>query len=506
MIAGLIRPTSGQIWIGDEEVHERETHERDIALVFQSLALFPHMSVFSNIAFPLQMRRVGRGEIRRRVQQALDVVRLPDLSRRRINELSGGQQQRVALARALVYEPRLLLLDEPLGALDRRLREEMQLELVRLHQELDVTIVNVTHDQREALMLSDRIGVMQNGRLEQVGRSQALYTQPGTRFVAEFLGDANLLDGTVAGRRPPCGRDGRRGPHRRQRPGRSPAGAAGHRRRPRRVPPPGLAGHAARPRQRVRGRDRASGLRGRRHVLRGSREGPGRRPHEGLGQARRCTRGRSIGARPSPSGGTRRRRRWSRGRSGHDRRGVRPARRRHRLALRRRPGGRRTEGPPRAGPRDLAVPAHRPGGAADRTPRRGRGLHDVARLPQPRVPLENRRMVAGQLPAALHGLRGVVLSQRARAHRRHLAARHRQRRDPGRPDLLHHRPHPDQGVAPGRARDAPRAVPDGRDRPDHRLGAAPGERRRAHLGHPGPGPRGQAARLEPSRSGWACSR
>ena len=198
MIAGLIRPTSGQIWIGDEEVHERETHERDIALVFQSLALFPHMSVFSNIAFPLQMRRIGRSEIQRRVQQALDVVRLPDLSRRRINELSGGQQQRVALARALVYQPRLLLLDEPLGALDRRLREEMQLELVRLHQELDVTIVNVTHDQREALMLSDRIGVMQSGRLEQVGRSQSLYTQPGTRFVAEFLGDANLIDGMVA--------------------------------------------------------------------------------------------------------------------------------------------------------------------------------------------------------------------------------------------------------------------------------------------------------------------
>jgi ABC-type Fe3+/spermidine/putrescine transport system ATPase subunit len=198
MIAGLIRPTSGQIWIGDEEVHERETHERDIALVFQSLALFPHMTVYSNIAFPLQMRRVGRAEIRRRVQQALDVVRLPDLSRRRINELSGGQQQRVALARALVYEPRLLLLDEPLGALDRRLREEMQLELVRLHQELDVTIVNVTHDQREALMLSDRIGVMQNGRLEQVGRSEDLYTRPGTRFVAEFLGDANLIDGSVS--------------------------------------------------------------------------------------------------------------------------------------------------------------------------------------------------------------------------------------------------------------------------------------------------------------------
>lgn len=198
MIAGLIRPTSGQIWIDDEEVAERAPYERHIALVFQSLALFPHMSVFSNIAFPLRMRRVGRSEIARRVKSALEVVRLPDVGGRRINELSGGQQQRVALARALVYEPKLLLLDEPLGALDRRLREEMQLEIVRLHQTIDVTIVNVTHDQREALMISDRIGVMRAGRLEQVGTSQEMYPRPRTRFVAEFLGDANLLDGVAA--------------------------------------------------------------------------------------------------------------------------------------------------------------------------------------------------------------------------------------------------------------------------------------------------------------------
>ena len=193
MIAGLIRPSSGQIWIGDEEVHARETHERDIALVFQSLALFPHMTVYSNIAFPLQMRRVGRAEIRRRVQQALDVVRLPDLSRRRINELSGGQQQRVALARALVYEPRLLLLDEPLGALDRRLREEMQLELVRLHQELNVTIVNVTHDQREALTMSDRVAVMKDGRLIQIDEPARLHDHPADSFVASFIGEATML-------------------------------------------------------------------------------------------------------------------------------------------------------------------------------------------------------------------------------------------------------------------------------------------------------------------------
>lgn len=197
MVAGLIKPTSGQIWIGDREVHEMATYERDIAMVFQSLALFPHLTVFGNVAFPLQMRRVGRQEIKRRVEQALDVVRLPNVSSRRVTELSGGQQQRVALARALVYEPKLLLLDEPLGALDRRLREEMQLEIVRLHHDLDVTIINVTHDQREALMLSDRIGVMRGGHLEQVGTSTALYNAPETRFVAEFLGDANLLDGVV---------------------------------------------------------------------------------------------------------------------------------------------------------------------------------------------------------------------------------------------------------------------------------------------------------------------
>ncbi|MFM8515930.1 MAG: ABC transporter ATP-binding protein [Actinomycetota bacterium] len=204
MIAGLIKPTSGQIWIGDREVHETATYERDIAMVFQALALFPHMSVFGNIAFPLQLRRIGKREIQRRVHEVLDVVRLPDIAKRRVNELSGGQQQRVALARALVYQPQLLLLDEPLGALDRRLREEMQLEIVRLHQELDVTIVNVTHDQREALMLSDRIGVMRAGRLEQVGTTLELYNSPATRFVAEFVGDSNILDGVLKSVDPPA--------------------------------------------------------------------------------------------------------------------------------------------------------------------------------------------------------------------------------------------------------------------------------------------------------------
>jgi putative spermidine/putrescine transport system ATP-binding protein len=197
MIAGLVKPTTGRIWIGDEEVGAHPTHERDIAMVFQSLALFPHMDVFANVAFPLRMRRLGRKEIASRVTEALSIVRLPDIERRRVDELSGGQRQRVAIARALVYQPQLLLLDEPFGALDRRLREEMQLEIVRLHRALDVTIVNVTHDQREALMLSDRIAVMNGGRLEQLGSSEAIYRAPATRFVAEFLGDANLIEGVL---------------------------------------------------------------------------------------------------------------------------------------------------------------------------------------------------------------------------------------------------------------------------------------------------------------------
>ncbi|MGH3626702.1 MAG: ABC transporter ATP-binding protein [Sciscionella sp.] len=197
MIAGLIKPSSGTIWIDDEEVGARPTHRRNIAMVFQSLALFPHMDVFSNIAFPLRMRRVGRQEVARRVRDALSIVRLPDIESRAIHELSGGQQQRVAIARALVYEPQLLLLDEPFGALDRRLREEMQLEIVRIHREIDVTIVNVTHDQREALMLSDRVAVMREGHLEQLAASEVIYRSPETPFVASFLGDANLIEGTL---------------------------------------------------------------------------------------------------------------------------------------------------------------------------------------------------------------------------------------------------------------------------------------------------------------------
>ncbi|HFQ15330.1 MAG TPA: ABC transporter ATP-binding protein, partial [Rhodobacteraceae bacterium] len=194
-IAGLISIDRGRILIKGEDVRDIPTYKRNIGMVFQSLALFPHMSVFDNIAFPLRMRRTGRGEISRRVADALDIVRLPNIARRKVHELSGGQQQRVALARALVYNPSLLLLDEPFGALDKRLREEMQLEIVRLHREIDVTIINVTHDQVEAMILSDRIGVMNEGRIVQVETGEGLYRRPKTRFVADFLGRANSIDG-----------------------------------------------------------------------------------------------------------------------------------------------------------------------------------------------------------------------------------------------------------------------------------------------------------------------
>jgi ABC-type Fe3+/spermidine/putrescine transport system ATPase subunit len=197
MIAGLIQPTAGEVWIDGENVVGKKPYERDISMVFQALALFPHMNVAENIAFPLRLRRRGKEEITRRIREVLEIVRLPSIEERAIEELSGGQQQRVALARALVYHPKLMLLDEPLGALDRRLREDMQLELARLHREIDITIMNVTHDQREALMLSDRMAVMNSGRIEQIGPSGELYLHPTNRFVATFIGDAVLLEGDV---------------------------------------------------------------------------------------------------------------------------------------------------------------------------------------------------------------------------------------------------------------------------------------------------------------------
>ena len=200
ILAGLTDADRGEVVIGGQPMHGRPPHERDLAVVFQSLALFPHLSVAENVAFPLRMRRVASREAARRVADALALVKLPDIAERRIDELSGGQRQRVVLARALVYQPRILLLDEPLSALDRRLREDMQLELTRIHRELGVTIVNVTHDQREALMVSDRIAVMDGGRVLQCDRGLGLYERPATPFVAAFLGDPLLLRGEVAER------------------------------------------------------------------------------------------------------------------------------------------------------------------------------------------------------------------------------------------------------------------------------------------------------------------
>jgi putative spermidine/putrescine transport system ATP-binding protein len=197
VIAGLVTLDEGDVLIDGTRMGTTPSFDRDLGVVFQSLALFPHMTVAENIAFPLKMRRRSRPEVATSVRQALELMQLPDIGERRVQELSGGQRQRVALARALVYRPRLLLLDEPLSALDRRLREDMQLELTRLHREVGVTIVNVTHDQHEALFVSDRVAVMNHGQVIQVGHGRDLYDAPATTFVAAFLGDPHLLDGRV---------------------------------------------------------------------------------------------------------------------------------------------------------------------------------------------------------------------------------------------------------------------------------------------------------------------
>jgi spermidine/putrescine ABC transporter ATP-binding subunit len=198
LIAGFEELTSGQILVRGASVGALPPEKRDIGMVFQNYALFPHMSVFANVAFPLRMRRVARRDIARRVRETLRVVHLEGLEERLPRQLSGGQQQRVALARALVYRPSLLLMDEPLAALDKKLREQMQAELKAIQRELGVTTLYVTHDQTEAMMLSDRIGVMNHGTLCQVGAPVDVYDRPVDRFTAEFLGEANLLEGRVA--------------------------------------------------------------------------------------------------------------------------------------------------------------------------------------------------------------------------------------------------------------------------------------------------------------------
>jgi len=194
ILAGFIRPTSGSVRFGQREMVLVPPHKRDVGVVFQNYALFPHMNVLGNVAYPLRMRNFGRSDILKRVQTALELVRLPDFMSRRIDELSGGQQQRVAIARAIVFEPKILLMDEPLSALDKKLREEMQIELRHLHKKLGITTVYVTHDQREALTISDRVAVVNKGRIAQIGTPEDLYERPDNKFVASFVGESTLLD------------------------------------------------------------------------------------------------------------------------------------------------------------------------------------------------------------------------------------------------------------------------------------------------------------------------
>ncbi len=194
MVAGLIDPSEGSIEIKGRRVNEVPIHRRNLGLVFQNYALFPHKTVFDNVAFGLRYRDVSRGEITRRVNEALELVQLPELGQRYPRQLSGGQQQRIALARAIVIEPDVLLLDEPLSALDANLREDMRVELKRIQDQLGVTTIFVTHDQSEALAMSDSIVVMSAGRVEQVGEPEAVYNTPATEFVARFLGASNLFE------------------------------------------------------------------------------------------------------------------------------------------------------------------------------------------------------------------------------------------------------------------------------------------------------------------------
>ena len=195
MIAGLLDPSEGDIIIGGRRVNDVPIHKRNLGLVFQNYALFPHKTVAENVAFGLRYRDVSRAEITRRVQEALDLVQLPDVGARYPKALSGGQQQRIALARAIVIEPDVLLLDEPLSALDANLREDMRVELKRIQARIGVTTVFVTHDQSEALAMSDQIVVMSDGRVEQVGAPEDVYNTPASEFVARFLGASNILDG-----------------------------------------------------------------------------------------------------------------------------------------------------------------------------------------------------------------------------------------------------------------------------------------------------------------------
>ena len=194
MVAGFAYPTRGEVFVDGKPMAALPPQKRDLGMVFQSYAVFPHLTVFDNVAFPLQIRKTSRLEILHRVGAALELVRLTGYEQRLPRQLSGGEQQRVALARALVFRPRVLLMDEPLGALDKKLRTHMQLELKHIQQHLHVTVIYVTHDQEEALTMSDCVAVMQGGGIEQVGPPAELYDRPASRFVADFLGESNFLD------------------------------------------------------------------------------------------------------------------------------------------------------------------------------------------------------------------------------------------------------------------------------------------------------------------------
>ncbi|MCZ4353459.1 ABC transporter ATP-binding protein [Roseovarius aestuarii] len=194
VLAGFTRPDRGSLKFGDKEVIRTPPHLRDVGMTFQSYALFPHMTVAGNVGYPLRLRGVSKDEIATRVEGALETVQLGGFGDRRIDQLSGGQRQRVAVARAIVFEPRILLMDEPLSALDKKLRDQMQIELRSMHEELGMTTVYVTHDQREALTMSDRIAVVNHGRIMQLATPHDLYESPANRFVADFIGESTFLD------------------------------------------------------------------------------------------------------------------------------------------------------------------------------------------------------------------------------------------------------------------------------------------------------------------------
>ncbi len=197
IIAGFEEPDEGILRLGGKVANDIPPYKRNVGIVFQHLALFPHMNVFSNIAFGLKMAKIARDEIRKRVEESLELVGLPGFEGRRIHQLSGGQQQRVGIARALVREPEVILLDEPLGPLDLKIRQHMQLELKRIQKQVGTTFIYVTHDQGEALAMSDTVAVMNNGRVEQIGTPMEIYDTPATRFVANFIGETNFLPGIL---------------------------------------------------------------------------------------------------------------------------------------------------------------------------------------------------------------------------------------------------------------------------------------------------------------------